>query len=182
MKPVVKTQHQWFLASHSIVVATAKPNTGRPSTWQRCHPEYNYPATLQSSYDVDLLVLPPLLPDSGIGTYASGFALPELASRCLSVCLLAFVYSVPVSGRLSRQDRACYEQNQPALHPLLNFYTQLACSWVSIWTGTTSSSLLFSPHLAHCSMAIREIHRTYTMELHVAAELPTALHRCYCRT
>ena len=97
MKMVVKTQHQSFLASHSIVVATAKPNTGRPSTWQRCHPEYNYPATLsslsttlQSSYDVDLLVLPPLLPDSGIGTYASGFALPELASRCLSVCLLAF--------------------------------------------------------------------------------------------
>ena len=46
--------------------------------------------TLQSNYGVDLLALPPLLPDSGIGTHASGFAFPELALCRLSVCLLAF--------------------------------------------------------------------------------------------
>ena len=61
------------------------------------HGLLNKPATLaslstnlQSNYDVDLLVLPPLLPDSGIGTHASGFGLPGLASCCLSACLLAF--------------------------------------------------------------------------------------------
>ena len=31
-------QQEWFLAFHSIAVATAKPNTGRPTTPQRCHP------------------------------------------------------------------------------------------------------------------------------------------------
>ena len=46
--------------------------------------------TLQSLYDVDVLVLPPLLPDSGIGTHVSGFRFSGLASCCLSVCLLAF--------------------------------------------------------------------------------------------
>ena len=35
--------------------------------------------------------------------------------------------------------------------------------------------MLFSSHLAHFrSMAICETHRTYIMELHAAAELPTA--------
>ena len=46
----------------------------------------------------------------------------------VSVCLPLNVYSVPVSSRLSTQNRACYERSQPALHPLLNFYTHLACS------------------------------------------------------
>ena len=62
---------------------------------QAKHGSLNNPAklsslstTLQSLYDVDLLVLPPLLPDSGIGTHASGFGFPGLAScQFLFACL-----------------------------------------------------------------------------------------------
>ena len=45
---------------------------------------------LQSNYDVDLLVLPPLLPDSGIGTHASGVRASWARILLPQRCLLAF--------------------------------------------------------------------------------------------